>query len=331
MDYQARQAIYRRIERERQSKVLLYATSDRQNLETQIAPDIIDLFVELLDKIGPTAKISLVLHTNGGNTSAAWRLINLIRTFCDHLEVLIPTKAMSAGTLISLGADKILMTKQAVLGPIDPSLTHPLNPTVVGQNGMPRFVPVSVEAVRGYLDQTEQLKITDANALANILVNLSQQIHPLVLGEIFRSREQIRFLADKLIRRQVTDEEKIKKIIDFLCADSGSHDYTINRREGHELGLAIEKPSPAFYKVLRSLHRSYSDEMKLLEPYSQVVTLGTQAQVQYSHVRSLIESTQGGSYRYVTEGTLVKTQIAGPMGMQDAISENRTFDGWKKL
>src|SRR3974377_2201097 len=59
-------------------------------METQIAQDCIDLFVDLLDGIGPTSKISLLLHTNGGQTSAAWRLVNLIRTFCDELEVLIP-------------------------------------------------------------------------------------------------------------------------------------------------------------------------------------------------------------------------------------------------
>src|SRR4029079_16711109 len=137
--------------KQRKTKVLAFVTSDRPAAETQIAQDCIDLFVDLLDHIGPTKKISLLLHTNGGQTSAAWRLINLIRTFCDELEVLIPLKALSAGTLISLGADRIVMTKQAALGPIDPSLTHPLSPAVPVGSGLAR-VPVSVEAVRGYLD-----------------------------------------------------------------------------------------------------------------------------------------------------------------------------------
>jgi hypothetical protein len=35
------------------------------------------------------------------------------------------------------------------------------------------------------------------------------------------------------------DTKKVKQIIDFLCADSGSHDYTMNRREAAELGLCI--------------------------------------------------------------------------------------------
>jgi ATP-dependent protease ClpP protease subunit len=98
VNFKTRRTLYRKIEGERRTKVLGFVTSDRVGLETQIAQDCIDLFVDLLDKIGPTKRISLLLHTNGGQTSAAWRLINLIRTFCDELEVLIPLKALSAGT-----------------------------------------------------------------------------------------------------------------------------------------------------------------------------------------------------------------------------------------
>ena len=129
------------------TKVLAYVTGDRRGLETQIHSDCIDLFVDLLDHIGPTKKISLLLHTNGGQTLAAWRLVNLLRIYCDELEILIPMKALSAGTLIFIGADTLVMTKQAALGPIDPSVNNPLNPQVTMGNQPMGVVPVSVEAV----------------------------------------------------------------------------------------------------------------------------------------------------------------------------------------
>ena len=78
-------------------------------METVIAQDCIDPFVDLLEPIGPTERISLILHTNGGQTLAAWRIVNLIRMFCDELEVMIPSKALSAGTLISMGANRVIM------------------------------------------------------------------------------------------------------------------------------------------------------------------------------------------------------------------------------
>jgi hypothetical protein len=330
LNYKTRRTLYRQIERDRTTRVLTFVTSDRAGMETIIAPDCIDLFVDLLDKIGPTKKISLILHTNGGSTLAAWRLVNLIRTFCDDLELLIPLKALSAGTLIAIGADRVVMTKQAALGPIDPSVNNPLNPQVNMGNQMAR-VPVSVENVRGYLDAArDDLGIKSETGMTTVLAGLSQQIHPLVLGEIFRSRAQIRFLAGKLIQRQVSDSEKIKSIIDFLCADSGSHDYTINRREAAELGLQVEKPSEAFYRVLRKIHLSYAEELKLLQPYSQQVVLGVQRTATYFELRGLVESAAGG-YGFVSEGTLTKTQVSTPVGPQEAVTDQRPFEGWRKL
>ena len=331
MNHKTRKKLYKEIETERSTKVITFVTSDRAGMETMIAPDCIDLFVDLLDQIGPTKKISLILHTNGGQTLAAWRFVNLILTFCDDLEVIIPSKALSAGTLISIGANRLIMSKQAALGPIDPSVNNPLNPQVNHAGQMLR-VPVSVENVRGYLDAAkDDLGINNQDSLTQILLGLSQQIHPLVLGEIFRSRAQIRFLAEKLITRQVSDKKKIKTIIDFLCADSGSHDYTINRREAAQLGLNVEKPSDALYSILRKIQHSYTEELKLLQPYSQQVVLGTNQTAQYIEVRGLIESTAGPCYGFVSEGQLTKTQINTQIGPQDGIADQRTFEGWRKL
>jgi hypothetical protein len=301
-------------------------------METMIARDVVNPFVDLLDEMGPTPKISLILDTNGGQTSAAWRLVNLLRSFSDDLEVLVPSKALSAGTLICLGGHRIVMTKQAALGPIDPSVNHPLSPSLAG-NPMAR-VPVSVEAVRGYLDAAKKdIGSRSATALTQLWIDLSTKIHPLVLGEIFRTQAQIRFLASQLIGNQVTNRAKVNKIINFLCADSGSHDYTINRREAAELGLKVEKPSHEFYKLLKKIQDSYTAEMKLLEPYSPQVQLGASQTVNYSEVRGLVEGSTGAAYAFLSEGTLTSQVMPGPPGAppQTAISDQRTFEGWRKL
>lgn len=44
------------IEEMRKSTVILYVTGDRQGLDTQIGQDVIDLFVDHLDSIGPVEK-----------------------------------------------------------------------------------------------------------------------------------------------------------------------------------------------------------------------------------------------------------------------------------
>lgn len=331
MSFEQRVALYEAIENSRNTKIITYITGDRLNAETQIGADCIDIFVDVLDAIGPTKKISLLLHTNGGNTAAAWRLVNLIKTFCDEFEVIVPYKAMSAGTLISLGADQIVMTKQAALGPIDPSLHHPLGPQIPNGNQLAR-IPVSVEAVRGYLDAAkDDLNITDSTLLGNLLMDLSNKVHPLVLGEIFRSRAQIRFLAGKLLNEHMQDSDKVKGIIDFLCADSGSHDYTINRREAKSLGLPVETPSPEFYEQLKEIHKDYAGQMHLLEPFDPMNLAVPNQSTNYSLIRGLIESVNSGSFGFVSEGALLRTTVPAPHGNQEQLEDRRNFEGWRQL
>lgn len=322
MNYAARQAYYREIEKTRGSKVIAFVNGERLGLQTIIAGDAIEPFVALLDTIGPTKKLSLILDTNGGLTSAAWRLIHLLRSFGDEIEIIVPAKAMSAGTLMALGADKIVMTKQAALGPIDPSLeNHALNPIIsTGER-----VPVSAEAIRGYLSEIKK-DVTDPVALASIWTHLATQIHPLVLGQIFRLGGQIRSMAKSLIKGQVKDEKQQNDIIDLLCSDSGSHDYTINRRVAAEMGLAVEKPGDELYKILSSITKSYHSELKTLEPFSLQGLLAGAPHAQYTLVRGLIEATEAGCYGYVTQG-----EVAAPVAAGAPIGSTKTFEGWRKL
>lgn len=332
-------AMFREIERLRNSKVMLYATSDRRNMETKIASDILPFFINHLDSIGDISKISLILYTQGGETLVAWSLVNLIRNFCKDFEVIIPFHCHSAGTLISLGADRIIMTKQATLGPIDPSVNGIMNPQVVINNQQIK-VPVNVEFINGYLEMAkEDLKITSDVALANILTSLSNQIHPLSLGEVQRSRVQIQMLARKLLKYQKMDKKKQEAIIKFLCKESGSHDYTIYRKEAHEeLGLNIEKPNDELYALIKGLYTDLKNEMQLDIPFDPQMLVSTVPNLAYSFTRAIIESIPGGCDRFLSEGNISKQivpqQIPGPGPMplivnQTLVQDNRTFEGWR--
>jgi ClpP class serine protease len=153
--YKEREQLYKEIEKARKSRVVAFVTGDRSGMQTQISNDAVDLFSDHLDNIFPEKKITLLLYTSGGNTMAAWNIVNMFRMFCDNLEIIVPNRARSAGTLMCLAADTVLMTKQATLGPIDPSLSGPLNPQIPGAAPEAR-APVSVEAIRGYIEMAQQ-------------------------------------------------------------------------------------------------------------------------------------------------------------------------------
>ena len=318
--YLDRIKLYKELEKEFDSKALVYITSDRPNMSARIAADVIDFFIVQLDKIGPCKRISLYLYTRGGDTSASWNIINLLRMYCDELQVIVPHKAHSAGTIISLGANEIVMTKQATLSPIDPSITTPLNPMIPGTN---EYYPISVEAVRGYLDfAKEELKEAGDEVLSQIFLKLTDSVPPLVLGEVYRSSAQIKMLAKRLLKNQVTDDEDVKKIIQFLCSESGSHDYTINRREAKDdLKLKIVKPTEKQYSIIKAIYDSINEELQFNNTFNPLDINGA-----YAVRRSLLESVIGGSDYFVTEGEMV--HVIGPNG-EDIVQDKITFQGWR--
>ena len=330
--YNERLSNYQLLEQSRGSKLLVYITGDRPGWESQIHSEVVDYFINHLDLFNMPNKISLLLYTRGGSTLAAWSIVNLIRSFCNEFEVIIPSKAHSAGTLIALGSDSILMTKQATMGPIDPSINTPLNPMIPGAPPDAK-VPVSVEAIRGFLELAkDELKISSDESLKDILIKLADMVHPLVLGEVYRARTQIQMLARKLIVNQVTEEDKIKDIISFLCSESGSHDYTINRREAREsLGLCIDKPNDELYNLIKTVYNDISEELKLKVAWDPNQLIGTGISAPYDVRRVLIESIEGGTDVFVSQGVLTRQQIQLQPNLppQTAINDNRLFEGWK--
>lgn len=321
--YSKRVELYKRIEGITESKVLAYVTGERQGLETRIHSEVLDFFADHLDSFDYPKRVCLIIHSRGGETLAGWSIANMIRSFADEFVALVPAKALSAATLIVLGADKIYMTKQATLGPIDPSVNSPLNPAVPGAPPNSR-IGISVEDVAGYFDLAkEELGIKNKQQLTEIFEKLSDQVHPVALGTVYRSRKQIQMLARRLLHYHMKDEKAINKIVATLCSESGSHDYTINRREArNELSMPIEKPDEDFYKVIKEVYNDIRGELEFRNPYNPNVYLAGKPSAQYSFTRALIESVTGGSHKFISEGAF----HIQPNGQ---LTDARRFEGWR--
>ena len=228
-----------------------------------------------------------------------------------------------------LGANCIVMTKQAVLGPIDPSTNSPLNPQVPGAPPHAK-APVSVEALTGYLDFARHTLGKDAD-LKEVFIQLAGSIHPHVLGQAFRSRSQIRMLARKLLATHPSEKIDCDKILKFLCSESGSHDYTITRQEARDsLGLPVERPEAKLYDQIRLIQQDFTKELELHSPYDPNLYLAGKSTAPYSFRRALIETVEGGSHVFMSEGILTRQPVQLQPGVvQHAISDNRNFEGWK--
>lgn len=323
-----RQALYKRIEAKRKSRVISLIIGDRPGQETQIGKDAVDVLGPLLDELRNPAKISLILYTQGGDTLAAWSLVKLLREFCDDFEVLLPSKCYSAGTLVCLGADRIVMAKQSCLGPIDPSINGPLNPKIPTPQG-DQNVALSVEDVAGYMElATGEGKVSE-QGLADIFLKLASDVHPVALGRVKRARKQIQELARKLLVQHMQDADQREKIIKVLCSDAGSHDYAIYRTEAREeLGLNIETPSMALYRDMRDVLVDARRELQLGSPFNPVALASAAGQpAAYESIRVLLETARNGGYRYVTRGRF--SRAVNPVAGNVVLSHDVQFDGWE--
>lgn len=327
---------YEQLEHDRGGKLLIYFTGDRQGMETIMHPEVLDRFSEHLDSFDNPDKIILFLHSRGGDTSAGWSIANLIRSFCNkEFEVIVPARAHSAATLLCLGADKIIMTRQATLGPIDPTVNTPLNPSIPGA-GPHAKSPVSVEAIKGFIELArEELKIKGSREMSQVLTVLAANVHPLVLGNAYRVRSHIRMLATNLLQKHMkkvrNSEIKIDNIVRFLCSESGSHDYTINRTEARDnLGMPIEKPNEKLYKLISSIYHDIAAELQLKERFEPQLLASAAEQSPYKCRRALIESISGGTDVFISEGVIIKQQVVKPEGTITTPLDQRTFEGWRK-
>ena len=124
--------------------------------------------------------------------------------------------------------------------------------------------------------------------------------------------------------------------IDFLCSESGSHDYTINRREAKNLGLRVEKCTESLHLILRNIQESFYSQMELRTPYDPNNIAVSGRVVSYEFTRAVIESSQHGAHHFVTAGEIETTEFIqstqeGISAKNIAIQDRRKFDGWRQV
>jgi len=316
-----RREIIKQIEETRKSRVICYLTSDRPNAEAAINKDVLPLFYEHLESMGDAANIDLFIYTSGGDTLAAFGIARLLREFSNTIGVLIPQRCHSAGSLIALGANSIVMLRGATLSPIDPSIMGPLNPVIEPPLAPQRQVlPLSVESVAGFKDLvTQDWDIKGEEALTAAFRMLAEKVHPLALGNVYRARQQIEELAKTLLADHRSDEDNVTKIVKTLTRGLGSHDYPLSRRQARALfGSQLAQSDPELERLLWLLYLDFAAEMELRSPFDPNVLIQGQQALRVTQKLAIIETATSAD---VAERELALRQLAiqaplqiGPMG-----------------
>lgn len=177
--------------------------------------------LEAIRKTPPNKPLEFILHTPGGLVLPAVQIARAIKAHPGKKTVFVPHYAMSGGTLIALAADEIVLSRHAVLGPIDPQI--------------------------GGLPAASVLRVAKEKPIQNT------DDYTLVLADVgAMAIEQLRKIAHELLSGSVSDNAAVA-IAEQLSTGRWTHDYPIAFDEARELGLNVSNDMPKEIMELMAL------------------------------------------------------------------------------
>jgi ClpP class serine protease len=224
----SRQRLLARIERLRKSRVIVLAHRQEtmsllgfplmRYIDVDDAEDVMRA-IELTDSDVP---LDIILHTPGGLVLASLQIARAVRQHQGKTTVFVPHYAMSGGTLIALAADEIVMSRHAVLGPVDPQL--------------------------GQYPAASILKVVEKKPIAEV------DDKTLIFADVGeKAIAQLRDGAQELLTRSQT-LEAASKLAERLATGTWTHDYPITLTEAQCLGLKARSDMPKEVLELMSLY-----------------------------------------------------------------------------
>lgn len=251
-------ALLEAVANERTARVLSLVLVDFLPANPMLAGDVALQLEPLVVELGKVEKLVLVLRSTGGVAEIPWRIISVLRCFCEELEVIVPRSAMSGATHIAIGADNLVMSPFSALGSVDPTRNHPLLPR--DQQGNP--TPASVQDLKHCLEFLKR-NVPKKEPLGPLVGQLFSHVHPLAIGAIEQSYELGRLITRKVLatRRKKLTPKHVDEIVERLAGKYFSHGYPISRAEVEsDLKLPTTKAEPgdSLFAAIEALNGFYT-------------------------------------------------------------------------
>lgn len=194
-------------------------------------------------------EIDFIIFSGGGLADDAYRIIRSLRQTFTTVNVIVPFWAKSAATLLSLGANKIVMDDFGEFGPLDAQLGKPRedSPEYDRESALNDEHSVSI-LENHYKNMYEQMYIRlyehkkiniPKNELSKQLLNnlskfftpLLSQIDPYKLGEKKRKLDIGAQYAKRILLQfgAPKDHGKLRQLVDYLINECPDHGYIIDK------------------------------------------------------------------------------------------------------
>ena len=259
-----RQAIIRQIQERTSYRLICYVSGG----QASVARDDVMPFMDLLHNVPADKCLELMLHTPGGDIDVAEKLISMVRNKAGsaQLRIIVPDSAKSAGTLMVLGADCVVMSDSSELGPIDPQIEFP------GVEGQRLQVPAQTY-IDAYEEFSQQINQSSENVSARIMLG---KLDPVILEFCRATKERARSLAEGQLKRGMFRDggnwtQAVSELLDTKRWQSHSQAISWDDAKDKRIGLHVKYLDPQseswqMYWQLYCLQRlTIGDRQKLYE------------------------------------------------------------------
>ncbi|MBA3069316.1 MAG: hypothetical protein FP825_12670 [Hyphomonas sp.] len=222
-------------------------------------------FIKEIAKTRKHPNALMIVATNGGYATAGFKISRLLQgTFKQHF-LYVPRECYSAGTLLALGAHRLIIDQFAELGPLDVQLPKPneigsRKSGLVSRAAFDTMTDISFSIFERFMlgiktksggavtfDVAAQLAATMAAAMVTPVLG---KIDPDSLGSDYRDL----IVASEYGERLANKGGNVKPgAVQTLVSGYPAHNFIIDEHEAKELFKRIERPSDTLYQLIGSI------------------------------------------------------------------------------
>ena len=201
----------------------------------------------------PRKKAVLILGTFGGDPDAGYRIARaLMHHYGDHFYVLVPHFCKSAGTLICIGANTLLLANRSELGPLDIQLRKQdelfqqnsgldivRGIALVTENALDNFRDYLLEINRGSGMTTKSAAEITTRLVIGLYEPVFAQVDPIRLGETSAALQIAASYGERLNKKA---KNLRPNALSKLIHAYPSHGFVIDRSEAKCLFHRVMPP-----------------------------------------------------------------------------------------
>jgi len=237
-----------------------------QSGEVSIDPVLYQHFFMQRHAMARGEPIALLIDSPGGYAISAYQIASLLNRHCGRFTAIVPRYAKSAATLLTLGAETIIMGEHAELGPLDVQIfDSDYEGYRSGLNevqALERLHASALEAVdRSVLawrvrsgKKIDTILPVACHFVAELMRPLFDKIDTVNYTQRSRELKEAEEYAVRLLENHLPDDEA-REVARALVEQYPDHSFSIDVAEASNLGLQqVTMASPEQSRLFDQLH-----------------------------------------------------------------------------